>query len=79
MYYFVMICKKILTRILLAMMAVSVWSGIGIGVYLIWKNIFWSIFGLPVVAIFIFIFFSLAAAANYDSGDSNLGLPDPPL
>lgn len=65
---FVLISENILKRIMLALLAVAVWSGIGYGIYLIYDSIFWSIFGLPVVAFF-FSIYSCIVGTNYSSDD----------
>ena len=71
LYYFVMIGNKILTNILLVLMVVVVWGGIGAGIYLIFESVFWSIFGLPVAFFCIIVLFSIISAScdssSYDS------------
>jgi len=65
---FVLIGESILKRIMLALLAVAVWSGVGYGIYLIWNSIFWSIFGLPVVAFCVSIYLCIATVEHDSSG-----------
>ena len=76
-YLFVTVAKGKIGEIMLSILVAIVWFSIGIVINLIWHDIFWAIFGLPIVGSLIFLFFGLCAVAAKESENSNL--PSPPL